>query len=242
MKLTDGYYFSDFIFFGKPGQNCYAAKGFEIQPPDLRNGSVASLHEFEDRLRRLLTSIRPPARTQWCWNVNSDYKDSLEAYDRLTDKTALNEWSQRTRKERYHRYIKRMEAGRLRREKLRIYISIPIQAQDKKREIKTAEDKVNFYSSCLKGLESFFETQFHLMQHIFGAGTGIEIMGDEEHFAHHSEFFNPSFIYRKITEFMNVLSAKSLFWITASKAVLTVTSAVRKKTTHFTLTASTTIS
>lgn len=201
MKLTDGYYFNGFLIFGDPGKNCYASKGFEIQPPDLRNGSVASLHEFEDRLRRLLTSIRPPARTQWCWNVNSDYKDSLEAYDYYTDKMAVNEWSQRTRKERYHRYIKRMEAGRLRREKLRIYISIPIQTNGKKSPYQTEEDRNCFYDSCLKGLESFFETQFHLMQHIFGAGTRINIMGDEEHHAHHSEFFNPSFAYRRINRF-----------------------------------------
>lgn len=196
MKLTDGYYINDFLIFGQFDKTGFAAKGFEIQPPDLRNGAISSLHDFEDKLRRLLVTIQPPARTQWCWNVNSDYKDALEAYDLRTKELATNEWSIRTRKERYHRYVKRMEAGRLRREKLRLYISIPIPARHRISEFKTNEEQVYFYDSCLKGLESFFGTQLNLIKHILGAGTQIKIMGDKEHYAHHAEFFNPSFAYR----------------------------------------------
>ena len=118
MKLTDGHYIQDFLIYGNLDKTGFAAKGFEIQPPDLRNGAIASLHDFEDKLRRILVTIRPPARTQWHWSVNSDYKEVLEAYDLRTEELATNDWSRRTRKERYHRYMKRMETGRLRREKL----------------------------------------------------------------------------------------------------------------------------
>ena len=195
MKLQDGYYIQDLVIFGKFDKTGHAAKGFEIQPPDLRNAAVTVLHDFEDKLRRLLVTVRPPAKMQWNWSVNSDYKEELEAYDQATEDLAKNDWTYRTRKERYHRYVKRMEAGQLRREKLRLYISIPIPARKKESELKSPEEKLHFYDSCLKGLTSFFETQHQLIQHIFGAGTIVKPMGDKEHYAHHSEFFNPSFSY-----------------------------------------------
>ena len=196
MKLADGHYIKGFLIFGNLDKSGFAAKGFEIQPPDLRNAAIDTLHEFEDKLRRLLVTIQSPARTQWHWNVNSDYKDVLEAFDRRTEKLAENEWSIRTRKERYHRYIKRMGQGCLRREKLRLYLSIPIPAHRRITDIKNEEDKEHFFNSCLKGLENYFDTQFHLIEHIFGSGTKIKLMGDKEHYAHHCEFFNPSFAYR----------------------------------------------
>ena len=195
MKLRDGHYINDLLIFGNLDKTGFASKGFEIQLPDLRNAAVSVLHDFEDKLRRLLVTIRPPARMQWNWSVNSDYKEELEAYDQATEDLAKNDWCYRTRKERYHRYVKRMEAGQLRREKLRLYISIPIPARKKISELKTAEEKLNFFDACLKGLSSFFDTQAQLIQHIFGAGTTVKAMGDKEHFAHHAEFFNPSYSY-----------------------------------------------
>ena len=196
MKLKDGYYINNFLIFGDLDKTGFAARGFEISPPDLRNGAVETLHDFEDKLRRLLVTITPPARTQWNWSVDSDYKEALEDYNRQTEKLALNEWSFRSRKERFHRYLKRMEEGRLRREKLRLYISLPIPAKKRISDIKGPEEKLQFYNSCLKGLESYFDTQMHLMQHILGAGTLIKAMGDKEHYLHQAEFFNASFAYR----------------------------------------------
>ena len=193
MNLKDGHYINNFLIFGDLDKTGFAAKGFEISPPDLRNAAVDTLHDFEDRLRKLLVTITEPARTQWNWTVDSDYSEPLENYDRQTDKLAKNEWTYRTRKERYHRYLKRMENGELCREKLRLYISIPIPARKRLSEIKNPKDKKLFYKSCLKGLESYFDTQFHLMQHILGAGTNIKVMKDKDHFAHHLEFLNPSF-------------------------------------------------
>ena len=143
MKLKDGFYIKDLLIFGELDKTGYASKGFEIQPPDLRNGAVETLHDYEDKLRRLLVTIQPPARVQWLWNVNSDYKNPLKAYDDKTEALATNEWSYKTRKERYHRYIKRMEEGRLRREKLRIYISIPIPARKKKGDFKNYSYQTN---------------------------------------------------------------------------------------------------
>lgn len=196
MKLTDGHYLNGFLIFGNLDKSGFASRGFEIQPPDLRNASVSSLHEFEDRLRRLLSSFQPPVRMQWFWSVNSDYREALEQYNQTTDKLAENEWSYRTRKERYHRYMKRMEEGRLRRETLRLYICVPIPAAKNLSDLKSNEEKREFCKNCLKGLESYFDTQFQLMRHIFGAGTQIKVMGDKEHSLHHAEFFNPSFTYR----------------------------------------------
>ena len=196
MNFVDGFYIKDLIIFGELDKTGYASKGFEIQPPDLRNGAVEMLHEYEDKLRRLLVTIQPPARVQWMWNVNSDYKNPLQDYDERTETLAKNEWSYKTRKERYHRYMKRMEEGRLRREKLRIYISIPVPARKRTKDFKSDEEKLHFYDACLKGLQSYFDTQLQLMKHIFGAGTHIKALYDEDHFLHHAEFFNPSYAYR----------------------------------------------
>ena len=196
MQLTDGYYINDMIIWKELDKSGFAAKGFEIYPPDLRNASVDTLHDFEDKLRRLLVTIQAPARTQWQWSVDADYKDALLAFDKRTDELADNEWSFKTRKERFQRYIKRMEAGRLRREKLRLYIGIPIDTKKSVNEFKDPDLKARFYDATLKGLESFFDTQFNLLQHIFGQGTLIKPMTDDEHYFHHAEFLNPSYAYR----------------------------------------------
>jgi type IV secretion system protein TrbE len=203
MELTDGYYMNDLIIWKELDKTGYASRGFELYPPDLRNGAVSTLHEFEDKLKRMLVTIMAPARTQWHWAVDSDYKDVLEAYDAKTNTTFNketgeydNQWSYDNRKERYHRYVKRMEEGRLRREKLRIYISIPIETKRSAKDYKEPDEKLLFYDSTLKGLSAYFDTQYNLLQHIFGQGTLIVPMTDESHYSHHAEFFNPSFTHR----------------------------------------------
>ena len=49
MNLQEGYYINNFLIFGNLDRTGFAAKGFEICPPDLRNAAVNTLHEFEDR-------------------------------------------------------------------------------------------------------------------------------------------------------------------------------------------------
>ena len=79
MKFTDGHYVKDMLIFGNFDKSGFASRGFEIHPPDLRNGAIDTLHEFEDKLRRLLVTIQPPARTQWHWSVNSDYNEGAQS-------------------------------------------------------------------------------------------------------------------------------------------------------------------
>jgi type IV secretion system protein TrbE len=193
MELTDGFYMKDLIIWKELDKTGFASKGFEIYPPDLRNAAVNTLHEFEDKLRRMLTTIN--CRSQWQWSVGSDYKDDLEQYHRTTE-LSDNKWTKLVRKERYHRYQKRMEEGRLRRERLKLYLSTPIDSKRSAKEFKTPEAKAEYYEATLKALTSFFDTQYHLLQSIFGQGTLIVPMGDKEHYRNHAEFFNPSYLHK----------------------------------------------
>ena len=196
MNLMDGYYINDLIVWKSLDKNGWVSKGFVIDAPDLRNASTETLMSYEDKLKRLILTVQAPARTQWQWSVNSDYKDALENYDTFTRKNAKNEWSRKTREERYERYVLRMEEGRLRREKLRLYISIPISSNKSEKEFKTAKDLETFYDLTLRSLEAYYDTQYHLIQHVFGQGTTISPMDDAQHYIHHAEFFNPSFARR----------------------------------------------
>ena len=60
MKAAPNAYFAEgMIVFGSPGKGGIAAKGFVLQPPDLRGGSVAYVNAYQDKIRNFLGNLGP---------------------------------------------------------------------------------------------------------------------------------------------------------------------------------------
>jgi type IV secretion system protein TrbE len=68
------------LVFGSPERGGLVAKGFRLEPPDLRGASFEQLNAFQDRVRALLALVAPGRRLQIQWWPDSDYRQALLAY------------------------------------------------------------------------------------------------------------------------------------------------------------------
>ena len=108
-----------------------------IDVPSQSQASPAVRNSLHAAIRRFLHTLDEQTRAQFCWSVDSDYKDALAAYDKTTETTG-NEWSKHVRTERYNRYFEAMLDGKLRRERLVLYISRPIHGRSAGHSIRRA--------------------------------------------------------------------------------------------------------
>jgi hypothetical protein len=53
----NGYFADGLILFGSLEKGGCAAKGYVLQPPDLRGGSVSNLNAYQDKIRSLLANV-----------------------------------------------------------------------------------------------------------------------------------------------------------------------------------------
>ena len=72
MKGAPNAYFAEgMIVFGSPGKGGSAAKGFILQPPDLRGSSISYANAYQDKIRNFLGNLGPGMRAQlqWTWTT-----------------------------------------------------------------------------------------------------------------------------------------------------------------------------
>ena len=55
----NGFFADGLILFGSLEKGGVCAKGFVLQPPDLRGGSVDNLNAYQDKIRGLLGHLSP---------------------------------------------------------------------------------------------------------------------------------------------------------------------------------------
>ncbi|MDF9828517.1 hypothetical protein M2447_002640, partial [Ereboglobus sp. PH5-10] len=53
----NGYFAEGLLIYGTLEKGGIASKGFLLQPPDLRGGSVAQLNAYQDKIRSLLAAL-----------------------------------------------------------------------------------------------------------------------------------------------------------------------------------------
>ena len=63
-SAPDGRFVDGMLVFGSPERGGVVAKGFRLEPPDLRGASFEQLHAFQDRVRALLALASPGRRLQ----------------------------------------------------------------------------------------------------------------------------------------------------------------------------------
>ena len=128
-ELIDGFVSHDQLVFGGPHRGGFVSKGYAVNSPSLENASPSLLNQMELELRAILRNVRAGSRLQFHWSTGGEYRDELLHYYEETDERASEAWPKRQRNERFSRYWERMELGGLRRERLRVYLTHPIETE-----------------------------------------------------------------------------------------------------------------
>ncbi|MDE3084060.1 MAG: hypothetical protein KGJ37_02430, partial [Verrucomicrobiota bacterium] len=181
----NGFFADGLMLFGSPEKGGLAAKGYVLQPPDLRGGSVACLNGYQDKIRGLLATLSIKMRAQLQWTCHCDYKKELTRYFRETERVA-HPHLKRVRTERFQRYWEKMHRRELRREDLVLFLSTEIY------NLKARGGLEAYYEKLLGQLGGQFEELTGTLRTIFGSDTTVAPMGDAEHFIYFKKFLNPS--------------------------------------------------
>lgn len=188
-RAPNGRFVDDLILFGSPERGASAARGFWIEPPDLRGASHARLNEFQDKLRALLALVTAGCRLQVQWSCDADYRAELERYyaetQQLTEPAV-----RRIRHERFTRYWQRMQARGLRRERLALFLSVEITAYSG--NVRTQAGLQTHYERLLAQLRGQFDEFGETLRRLFSPETAVRPMSDLDHFAYVQRFLNPS--------------------------------------------------
>src|SRR5580693_995108 len=125
-RPPNGFFVRDLILFNHLRRGGYVSKGFVFEAPDLTNSPIADLNEFQEQLCLLLASLHENQRLQIQYFSDSDYKAELLRFQQETEKFE-NTWTKRSRNERFVRYWQAMTERKLRRQRVILYISRPLE-------------------------------------------------------------------------------------------------------------------
>ncbi|HRG54653.1 MAG TPA: hypothetical protein PLG56_01325 [Lacunisphaera sp.] len=184
----DGRFYHGFILFGSPERGGVAAKGFRLEPPDLRGAAAARLNGFQDQVRALLAMVGPGRRLQFQWSCDPDYRAELLRYHERTQSVEHPE-IRRVRNERFTRYWERMLARQLRREHLLVFLSIEVSGYTG--NLGTRTGFVSQYDALGRELAAQFEEFAGIMRGVFGNETTVTPLDDAGHYLCLHRFLNP---------------------------------------------------
>jgi hypothetical protein len=194
LEPVDGFIGEDVIVFEGLHRGGYISRGFEITAPDLENADPAHHNALESDLVALLAAVKPHQRLQFQWDKGGKYRTALLRYRAETARLATNEWTRRVRNEIFVRAWEQDEAGVLCRERLRVYLTMPVDAEVTHGKRRSQE-----------ALLSAFREEFHqfglFLEALFGSNGGrVRPMTDADHFVHYLEFLNPSLPEQKVSD------------------------------------------
>ncbi len=212
-RAPDGRFVNGFILFGSPERGGMVAKGYRLEPPDLRGASITRLNAFQDQVRALLALVGPGRRVQFQWSCDSDYRAELLRYHERTQK-ASHPKIRRVRNERFTRYWQRMAARQLRRERLTLFLSIEITGYTGNARLRGGLE--GHYEALFKELAAQFEEFATTLRSVFGAETAVTPLDEAGHGACLSRFLNPSLAVRGqeggVDQFDPTLSVQENCW------------------------------
>ena len=196
VEPPDGYFGEDMIVFEGLHRGGFITRGFEVIAPDLEQADPIHHNAFESDLVAMLSVLKPGWRLQVQWTNDSDFRRPLQRYRDDTVKHGTNEWSVRQRNERFVRFWRMAEEGILRRERLRLYFTTPIDAAvlGQKSGRLTREALLSAYGEQFHQLGQFLHALFS------GNGGQVRPMTNEDHFLHYLEFLNPSLPEQKVSD------------------------------------------
>ncbi len=174
------------------------------------------MEQFSDICRHILHLLSPTLHAQFRWEVNGNYAQELTAYKEYTDKHCEpGNWSEIQRNERYNRYLAKAKEGKLRREKLTLYLSKKVSIAPPKRANREALQKYNL------NVLTQFDESFEQERRVIGAllqqlGGSMRLLDDADLANIYATFFNPSYLKREgfdpLTKFNPAETIQQNWW------------------------------
>lgn len=124
--MPNGWFVNDMLVFGGLSAKTPVARGFVIEPGEINAWSNSDLNRIHGQLARLIRILGQEYTLQVQWGIDSDYRYELEQYHAKTLEIRRRDpihgkFCILARAERYERYLRAMEEGRLRRERLTFF-------------------------------------------------------------------------------------------------------------------------
>lgn len=186
-KLPDGWFEHDLLWWDTSiSQATCLARGARLSLPDLSSADSGTREAFYEAFGSFMSQLGDGESVKFQWTVDSDYHSDLETYRRRTQEAGATGWCWAVREERYLRFADLMAAGRLRRERLDVYLSKRCTSVPKA-GFRTQEQIERFLEQTAKTFEDRFADLSGRLP-----GAHLTPFGDREHFSAMRDFLQPS--------------------------------------------------
>jgi hypothetical protein len=196
MQAPNGWFTENLIVWNDLDKRGFVSKGFVLDVPDFRHASETALDGFYESLRQFLHTLDESTRAQIRWSVDSNYRDELLAYNKVTEeRSEPDSWTAIARNERFNRYWRAMQDGKLRREKLVLFLSKPIGVNPPagaSQELLQEHFK-RILAQYGEGFEQHGRVAASLLE---PHGCRVTAMSTADLFRYYATFFNPSYLRR----------------------------------------------
>ncbi|OJV11849.1 MAG: hypothetical protein BGO12_08485 [Verrucomicrobia bacterium 61-8] len=196
MQAPNGWFTENLIVWNDLDKRGFVSKGFVLDVPDLRHASEHALDHFYESLRQFLHTLDESTRAQIRWSVDSNYREELLAYNKVTEERCeADSWATIARNERFNRYWRAMQDGKLRREKLVLFLSKPIGVNPPAGA--SQELLQEHYKRILAQYGEGFEQHGRVITSLLEPhGCRVTAMSSADLFRYYATFFNPSYLRR----------------------------------------------
>lgn len=183
----NGWFTHNLVFFGESLSSATVlARGARLGIPDLKSADGGTREAYYAGMGSWLNTLGSDEAVQFQWRVDSDYEEELEVYRQQTIAQGARGWCRAVRQERFIRYQRAMDEGRLRRERLEVWVAKRASTLPRK-GVRTPEQFDNYLDQVAKSLGDRLE----------GIGarlpeSRVDIMGDRAHCQSWRAFLNPS--------------------------------------------------
>ena len=196
MQTPNGWFTENLIVWNDLDKRGFVSKGFALDVPDLRHASEHALDHFYESIRQFLHTLDESTRAQLRWSVDSNYRDELLAYNKVTEEgCGAASWAAITRNERFNRYWRAMQDGKLRREKLVLFLSKPIGVNPPAGA--SQELLQEHYKRILAQYGEGFDQHGRVITSLLEPhGCRVTAMSTADLYRYYATFFNPSYLRR----------------------------------------------
>ena len=196
MQAPNGWFTENLIVWNDLDKRGFVSKGFVLDVPDFRHASETALDGFYESLRQFLHTLDESTRAQIRWSVDSNYRDELLAYNKVTEeRSEPDSWTAIARNERFNRYWRAMQDGKLRREKLVLFLSKPIGVNPPAGA--SQELLQEHFNRILAQYGEGFEQHGRVIASLLEPhGCRVTAMATADLFRYYATFFNPSYLRR----------------------------------------------
>jgi hypothetical protein len=160
-------------------------------------GATAPSTAFMKASASFFARSKNPPGSQFRWSADSDYREELLSYNTITEERCEpGSWAAMARNERFNRYWQAMQSGRLRREKLVLFLSRRITTNPP-----ASADKqllADHYRRVLHQFNEAFDQHRRVIASLFEPhGCRVTAMSTEDLFRYFATFLNPSYLKRE---------------------------------------------